>query len=87
MKAYCTEQKKVISIHTFLAEGDVTSPVARMYSFISIHTFLAEGDTIVRFIAIVKSISIHTFLAEGDSILIESAFDRVYFNPHLPCGR
>ena len=34
-----------ISIHTFLAEGDVTIPCDSSNLIISIHTFLAEGDS------------------------------------------
>ena len=37
-------QKGDISIHTFLAEGDLRTPVFALYNLISIHTFLAEGD-------------------------------------------
>ena len=33
-----------ISIHTFLAEGDVYSAILATPYQISIHTFLAEGD-------------------------------------------
>ena len=34
----------LISIHTFLAEGDSTTLSITMTVVISIHTFLAEGD-------------------------------------------
>ena len=33
-----------ISIHTFLAEGDVVQTTCDPNTYISIHTFLAEGD-------------------------------------------
>ena len=33
-----------ISIHTFLAEGDIATPIIGFTTRISIHTFLAEGD-------------------------------------------
>ena len=33
-----------ISIHTFLAEGDLLKQYVYSYITISIHTFLAEGD-------------------------------------------
>ena len=33
-----------ISIHTFLAEGDIITLDKPLGSWISIHTFLAEGD-------------------------------------------
>ena len=35
-----------ISIHTFLAEGDLNPDIYNPNLYISIHTFLAEGDTI-----------------------------------------
>ena len=56
----------VISIHTFLAEGDSVSIIHHLLSYISIHTFLAEGDRFSRPTADRADISIHTFLAEGD---------------------
>ena len=59
----------VISIHTFLAEGDPRShPRPSPSLCISIHTFLAEGDGALDFMdEFHVPISIHTFLAEGDS--------------------
>ena len=58
----------VISIHTFLAEGDIVEPMPEPVMPISIHTFLAEGDIKIKEWAIGTDISIHTFLAEGDDI-------------------
>ena len=57
-----------ISIHTFLAEGDVQYGFRLMLQTISIHTFLAEGDNVLKSLSRIFLISIHTFLAEGDSI-------------------
>ena len=37
-----------ISIHTFLAEGDLIVPVTNIAMDISIHTFLAEGDAMFK---------------------------------------
>ena len=34
----------IISIHTFLAEGDTGYLITANVTYISIHTFLAEGD-------------------------------------------
>ena len=57
----------IISIHTFLAEGD------RFLQFknydtknFNPHTFLAEGDRREERLCTTAHISIHTFLAEGD---------------------
>ena len=59
----------VISIHTFLAEGDPPQlTVSLLYCGISIHTFLAEGDCLFFSHNKPPYISIHTFLAEGDGI-------------------
>ena len=58
-----------ISIHTFLAEGDVVQFFKDLGGYISIHTFLAEGDPEMRSELDKIKISIHTFLAEGDEIL------------------
>ena len=77
----------IISIHTFLAEGDCTGSVTSGCSPISIHTFLAEGDEPFLAYPVVLIISIHTFLAEGDQMPDSTTRRRVYFNPHLPCGR
>ena len=55
-----------ISIHTFLAEGDIRQWVDMRHGIISIHTFLAEGDVRPSIASDSKVISIHTFLAEGD---------------------
>ena len=59
-----------ISIHTFLAEGDITDIKQSISNIISIHTFLAEGDFVDFLVAIKLSISIHTFLAEGDGSFV-----------------
>ena len=78
----------VISIHTFLAEGDCTGSVTSGCSPISIHTFLAEGDPSSPVsVPAPFSISIHTFLAEGDAVLPFRAARPSNFNPHLPRGR
>ena len=55
-----------ISIHTFLAEGDVLHSRIICNAVISIHTFLAEGDYRKGKFFVMMYISIHTFLAEGD---------------------
>ena len=56
-----------ISIHTFLAEGDLHQYLMPAISCISIHTFLAEGDDgAEKTTPLLGTISIHTFLAEGD---------------------
>ena len=58
-----------ISIHTFLAEGDLVVVVLFGIWRISIHTFLAEGDCTGSVTSGCSPISIHTFLAEGDGAL------------------
>ena len=55
-----------ISIHTFLAEGDIRKENETIEKAISIHTFLAEGDNCHESNVLNGGISIHTFLAEGD---------------------
>ena len=78
---------RLISIHTFLAEGDLTALSHGGMICISIHTFLAEGDQNAKEDKPKRFISIHTFLAEGDrnSLIVRSHSS--HFNPHLPCGR
>ena len=76
-----------ISIHTFLAEGDLFISDDIFEFDISIHTFLAEGDDNIPHILKDMRISIHTFLAEGDflgDLYMQLDMD---FNPHLPRGR
>ena len=83
MQPKCT----VISIHTFLAEGDGAGPPPQNPRPISIHTFLAEGDLDIFEKIPHHMISIHTFLAEGDfQRLMDDVCDG-NFNPHLPRGR
>ena len=55
-----------ISIHIFLAEGDVSNNSIYVVLSISIHTFLVEGDDVQYQITELTKISIHTFLTEGD---------------------
>ena len=69
----------VISIHTFLAEGDGKTDVSNCKNFISIHTFLAEGDEIVPRMFHHWLISIHTFLAEGDGHSCFQCFEIALF--------
>ena len=82
------DHKDRISIHTFLAEGDING---RYY--ISIHLnfnpHLPRGRWLSAGLhpAAYRTISIHTFLAEGDLDTWVSAIISVYFNPHLPRGR
>ena len=57
-----------ISIHIFLAEGDVSNNSIYVVLSISIHTFLVEGDDVQYQITELTKISIHTFLTEGDYI-------------------
>ena len=78
----------VISIHTFLAEGDIESGIYSIApTVISIHTFLAEGDLYAMSFAYIEYISIHTFLAEGDLDNEFMDLEDDNFNPHLPRGR
>ena len=77
-----------ISIHTFLAEGDIsllTPPLKVLYfnPHLPCGRRRTPPDTDSRPVGI----SIHTFLAEGDKCL--RCLDRWHgnFNPHLPCGR
>ena len=77
----------LISIHTFLAEGDAMREYTKITDFISIHTFLAEGDPYELDKETLTIISIHTFLAEGDVDWPTKIHQQSNFNPHLPCGR
>ena len=77
----------IISIHTFLAEDDVSNNSIYVVLSISIHTFPAEGDSTRLKASAYFSISIHTFLAEGDMMRDLTAKMDDDFNPHLPCGR
>ena len=86
MQYQITELTK-ISIHTFLAEGDVTVGDGVYSTAISIHTFLTEGDQIAAILGNLEWISIHTFLAEGDFDVSQRRVPYTYFNPHLPYGR
>ena len=79
---------RLISIHTFLAEGDLTALSHGGMICISIHTFLAEGDQNAKEDKPKRFISIHTFLAEGDRIIpFQTHINFKHFNPPLPCGR
>ena len=83
----CITSILVISIHTFLAEGDQIPAHIIPVRDISIHTFLAEGDGSGYATFTDVTISIHTFLAEGDIAITDTLFIYKNFNPHLPCGR
>ena len=76
-----------LSIHTFLAEGDVSNNSIYVVLSISIHTFLVEGDDVQYQITELTKISIHTFLTEGDSCGSRRGSRPRNFNPHLPYGR
>ena len=76
-----------LSIHTFLAEGDVSNNSIYVVLSISIHTFLVEGDDMQYQITELTKISIHTFLTEGDSCGSRRGSRPRNFNPHLPYGR
>ena len=78
---------EIISIHTFLAEGDLRLVCSSNKFSISIHTFLTEGDVVSVRCAGAMVISIHTFLTEGDAILPSWPDKHIHFNPHLPCRR
>lgn len=62
-----------ISIHIFLAEGDVSNNSIYVVLSISIHTFLVEGDDVQYQITELTKISIHTFLTEGDVVSVRCA--------------
>ena len=79
---------RIISIHTFLAEGDETNYVAAKKVGLFQSTPSSRKVT-MEIISCFENlcISIHTFLAEGD-IWQKSSTGRVSdFNPHLPRGR
>ena len=77
----------IISIHTFLAEDDVSNNSIYVVLSISIHTFLTEGDILDIEDPLPITISIHTFLTEGDILDLDYFFQFLDFNPHLPYGR
>ena len=78
----------VISIHTFLAEGDRTHGLCYQltYQYQSTPTLRKATNSVPCFIP-VTIITIHTFLAEGDANLTAYRMEQLDFNPHLPCGR
>ena len=84
LRKYCSW----ISIHTFLAEGDlsVQVPIWLKYDF---NPHLPCGRWPISTAAAKRcwTISIHTFLAEGDYSSGTYSTILYYFNPHLPCGR
>ena len=77
----------IISIHTFLAEGDLNFK-CHMYSLqISIHTFLAEGDDVTGiFSKAVIDFNPHLPCGRWQKLFSSATFV-LHFNPHLPCGR
>ena len=78
----------IISIHTFLAEGD-GRPLYEYFNndIISIHTFLAEGDVVCKR-AWRETENFNPHLPCGRWRCVISVCNLwSYFNPHLPCGR
>ena len=78
----------VISIHTFLAEGDDTTRdrIQMLEPFQSTPSSRkVTGGCIYGYILL--WISIHTFLAEGDRVYSRGYSGKCDFNPHLPRGR
>ena len=81
-------REHLISIHTFLAEGDIKIKEWAIGTDISIHTFLAEGDDIQLF----GSREADVFQSTPSSrkvtpVLFVLPEVQSYFNPHLPRGR
>ena len=78
-----------ISIHTFLAEGDVIFHyypkwIIEFQSTPSSRKVTYGDEDSKKWV----EISIHTFLAEGDPFkLSNNADNSINFNPHLPRGR
>ena len=77
-----------ISIHTFLAEGDICMWADAWLAIISIHTFLAEGDGDVIFnvkcdIKFQSTPSLRKVTWSEPQL----SWGLCHFNPHLPCGR
>ena len=78
---------RCISIHTFLAEGDIPNPINSVQTDISIHTFLAEGDgSILYKIPFLKYFNPHLPCGRRQ-ISMRLCQKSLDFNPHLPCGR
>ena len=78
----------VISIHMFLAEGDLSELVCE--SLINIFQSTPSSQKVTTKSAkhrIDDLISIHTFLAEGDSDCLIHTPKKYNFNPHLPRRR
>ena len=77
----------MISIHTFLTEGDESESAESNLLEISIHTFLTEGD-ILPVGCTLSSDNFNPHLPYGrwhDYRNTSGAYN--YFNPHLPYGR
>ena len=76
----------IISIHSLLAEGDVSQPADQGFTSISIHSLLAEGDFAPGQPMPGQLISIHSLLAEGDldGLTIDEISEN--FNPLPPRG-
>ena len=78
----------IISIHTFLTEGDVDYLDRLTVDLLFQSTPSLRKVTMWRWIRIaVKPISIHTFLTEGDQHIGQTDTTPENFNPHLPYGR
>ena len=79
---------QLISIHTFLAEGDdIKIWKSTRTTYFNPHLPCGRWRRSLCNNGVLHSISIHTFLAEGD---YKCWWDTVVwrdFNPHLPCGR
>ena len=78
----------VISIHTFLTEGDGEVSSAKQLGFISIHTFLTEGDfnDLGNFLRDTLFQSTPS-LRKVTKSAVEGDLGGLHFNPHLPYGR
>ena len=53
---------------------------------ISIHRSLAGPDAVQSVFGVLQGISIHRSLAGPDCSKIVTRFERIYFNPQVPCG-
>ena len=77
----------VISIHTTRVGGDFANIFRFGRKFlISIHTTRVGGDLTIYIIFSVCNISIHTTRVGGDSANNIGETNKIYFNPHHPCG-
>ena len=78
----------MISIHTFLAEGDWKEQYIPSVNYTFQSTPSSQKVTRKKIVVTsTQEISIHTFLTEGDYHINGHIYHDLNFNPHLPRRR